>query len=573
MSSIYEYYLENRELSNKVPYARSPQLILERKGSGTYSSFFEDSNQCINYITQLYGLKECPEPIETLVRELYKIWATKSPHTKQTLPLVFSNNTNEKTIKINRYYYKGPDDAVEAAEKAILKALGSPDLPSNNIDIKTPQGTFYFTWGTGSLGRADKSTSIQTAIQEEITVQVFNKFWPLGTKTIDPSDRSYLEGTDGEQYSAYSDWTTSWAMQYNTLATALEKRGWSHKGVRAVRWSGTDQKNTVSGALAWAVNQVQKERGNAAKDTITPADILIYNSAKESEIVQEILEAVNIDREETNLTQVTQIPTRFAALKTYLNDARDSHKIIGVSLKKGQNFEAKYINFEPCEDFKDLSLKSLNFDPLGWICTNKAKQTQAIEKIRNKEKVSLSELKTWRSTKSLRLVCVQSGGPDIEINFRTNNAGYRQALVIEPQYKGADSNIGKCPSHKWKSMVCLYEPAYEQIAKLKASQYRQIDYDIDKLVKCYSENLKSIRKYCPSNQTEPEDLRNIFELLSPYENKLNDSVLWAIYNEMFFLSALFKESDNIDAFLRILLLAAEKFDESALPYLVLSPKL
>lgn len=491
--------------------------------TGIFESFnivYADEQKCLDAFAERRPLTD---DLIKLVNFMYTYWKGHGEDHSGT-PFIF--DPGNKTVKFNSVY-KQNDEVQE-----FISSMGyTGEQDSFAIGKQT------LKWGAGSFSRSAKSTSIPTDVQETISTIVINKYF-ADTDFLTNADLD-LTGTLGEQYMQYKDWVTSWVQQFNTLKGYL--KGWDD--MVAVRYG--DNSDPVSMALGDVHNRICKIKGISAKDALDPTDIILYKKSAQQEVASRLI--------------CKDSPNLFVDAKNEITQLFNDKLYVGVSLKKGKAFEARKLNYDPIEGFENAHETKVQLDPMYDFFKNDRKM---IEQFRNDQlQMDWNAYRKLKPTKVCQIIVDCDDESGIVLNIRTNHDGYRQALVCEPHLAKAKAQMGKCPTTKWHNAIGKVNKVYAGFINKNA---KSVQYDVDDLCTKWSDIMGRF-----PNTTTPEDLKKLFELFEPYEQKASDSVLWSIYNQIHFLWGYYNSPDK--ELMRKIMLWSEKIDEECLPYLLIKP--
>lgn len=500
-----------------------------------YTTVFQTGDECKKMISSIHPLT--PE-VSGFIDILYDLWK-KNGETFSELPVIFSAGAD--MVKINRSW-KGVEDVMD-----YLSGIGV-DGSDESFFI----GKQKFKWGNGTYMRgAGASTAVPTDIQETISTMFLNNYVmkdDIKPEEVDPS----MFGEEYARYLTYPDWLTSWCKQFNTIKHFLV--GW--KDMIAVRYG--DKKSPVASALMKIHGRLCRFYRVTSKDSFDPTDILYYKRSAEGDIVKALTDVLDCD--DSSL---------FAAASSAIISFFDKKEYVGISLKKGRKFVPEKINFSAARGFEGAQVKTISFDPVRMMFGD---DKNTIDTFRSGSLSTLSDkdlIKFYKgldSTKQLLIKIDTDEDRGIELKVRTNNAGYRERIVVEPRLPRSSAFIGKVPSMKWKKMISMTDPVFAQFIN---QPIKSIRYDIDDLCKRWDDVLPYIKKKSPVPiLTTADDLRGIFVLFEKIEKQMR-AELWSMYVQIHFIYGLIHTADK-DA-VRHLLLWSEKIDEDCLPYLLIKP--
>lgn len=482
--------------------------------NSTYNIAFNSPQQAIEFIkNNIVKNDKFEKEINEFVIFLYKKWDEEFDGIDDLVPLRFS--TFGKYIKLCRKYKRLEDVCDEIKKINKIK----------DIIVK---------FGNGSLHKKN-SKKIPTDIQEKISVLVFNESYP--TKNISINHvKEILSNSEYNQYISYKDWVKAWTEQYNAIIS--QYKDW--KNLKAVHYSDVDK---VAECLRNVHLTLTREMGVSKKDSIDPTDIIIYDKQQINNICDSFNKAIKEDA----------YVNTFAAIQKLYN----SKAYLGISLKFGIKFDITELNYDENEFFSNIKLKDIQYDPIKMFYGSHGFKKD----ITREQYYDICDSKD-KPTKSLELFVQSEDTKDIIIRIRTNQAGYRKKLVVEPAFKGIKSNIGKCPVKKWVEIINNYNPGFENIYNTTA---KKLQYDLNDL-KVKWTFLESVN-IVPKNQWMM--IENMFEFVEKFEN-YTESEIYSYYMQINILYALYKSKD-IESILRRLILLSEKIDIDCLPYILVKP--
>lgn len=553
----------------------------------SFNNAFDTMNDAISYINscRLNKKKGVLDGVATtFIKYLYdELWVSVGGDWKYT-PL----RCDEKgEIKISSYYKPMWEDIKsDLTKKGIVDGENIKYNPKNKEKIMV--GNLEFKWGEGSIkNKKDDNTtssSIETSTQEQISVQVFNRYWKFGKEidvvTIKDENNEWMKDEEYKKFfekPEYKYWVNSWVQQFNTIQKFLSSKGWG-KNLTAVMYG--DEDNEISELFEKLTNEIKKELNNINnRNEFNPTDIIIYDSNQKSEIITTFNGLINdVDKKDDG-------QTIFKSTVSVLSEYYKNNVFVGVSLKKGTSFKPHMLNVEPIKGFENAELQQLEYNPCDWFFKkmfgpNYKKELYKlspndIKKVYNKEK----------TTKTLELIINTDGGDSgnriegICLSYRTHAGGWGKSLDLEARLPKSSAQIGRCPAPKYIKYLGQFYKQYEMLRKIKV---KKIEYDIKDLCEKWRE-LTQQWGYIKTNNT-PQDIEMLFNLLIPIEYLLNGE-LYSYYMQIHFLYALYKsdidvnnapieglDKTGIGRTLRKMLLWSEKLDEDCLPYLLIGPK-